>query len=533
MSDVNLPTGVTEWPEKTVKELQTLPDSVESVVQNKKIDLAAGPLNWKQREVWDVTWKYLDLYQKQNDTAKALEQRAEEKKKEEEKKEEKKEKLCFNPSFLKFDDDIVIYSGWMPSVQPHIFSVKDWTFEEIPVLPEKIHYDGNNGVICRNIRIVENWVYSVELVHMKNRRVEQHKWSDYNEVYFIDKSWKILDQIWKLWTFLDEHWVSNERHIRKNSRWFRELLEEKYEWNKNIESKLTIFDKNFDVLFTIENSQQYWVQYCDEEICICQDKMEYFPKKYIILSKTWIIAQWTEDELKWNEHMQKFLEREELRQKRRKENDDKKREKRRLPFGERFKEINHCVMSLNEKRDIATIQNEEWKTLYEIKDILDFYEDDYKPEFRTRDWNFRITERDKDSRVLCIHKYVRGYAKKSIFINKATWEKLEFEWYKWENLILQWRLIEVFVNWYDSEIYDENLDKLWMRLWSGYWLYAVARQENWGIRSYLYDSNTWKELFEIDGESGSNIIKRTYEDEKWQYHLIIEKKDWTLVEIVP
>jgi hypothetical protein len=190
-------------------------------------------------------------------------------------------------------------------------------------------------------------------------------------------------------------------------------------------------------------------------------------------------------------------------------------------------------MSLNEKRDIATIQNEEWKTLYEIKDILDFYEDDYKPEFRTRDWNFRITERDKDSRVLCIHKYVRGYAKKSIFINKATWEKLEFEWYKWENLILQWRLIEVFVNWYDSEIYDENLDKLWMRLWSGYWLYAVARQENWGIRSYLYDSNTWKELFEIDGESGSNIIKRTYEDEKWQYHLIIEKKDWTLVEIVP
>jgi hypothetical protein len=145
----------------------------------------------------------------------------------------------------------------------------------------------------------------------------------------------------------------------------------------------------------------------------------------------------------------------------------------------------------------------------------------------------RITERNKDSGVLCIHKYVWGYAKKSIFINKATWEKLEFEWFKWENSILQWRLIEVFVNWYDSEIYDENLDKLWMRLWSGYWLYAVARQENWGIRSYLYDSNTWKELFEIDGESGSNIIKRTYEDEKWQYHLIIEKKDWTLVEIVP
>ena len=332
---------------------------------------------------------------------------------------------------------------------------------------------------------------------------------------------------------MDEHWVSNERHIRKNSRWFRELLEEKYEWNKNIESKLTIFDKNFDVLFTIENSQQYWIQYCDEEICICQDKMEYFPKKYIILSKTWIIAQWTEDELKWNEHMQKYLEIEELRQKRRKENDDKKREKRRLPFGERFKEINHCVMSLNEKRDIATIQNEEWKTLYEIKDILDFYEDDYRPEFRTRDWNFRITERDKDSWVLCIHKYIWGYAKKSIFINKTTWEKLEFEWFKWENSILQWRLIEVFINWYNSEIYDENLNKLWMRIWSGYRLYAIARQENWEIKVYLYNLDTWKELFEIENKSSSNIIKRDYKDENWQYHLIIEKKDWTLTEVTP
>jgi len=56
--------------------------------------------------------------------------------------------------------------------------------------------------------------------------------------------------------------------------------------------------------------------------------------------------------------MQKFLEKEEIRQKKRKENDKKEREKRRLPFGERFKEINHCIISLNEKGDIATIQND-------------------------------------------------------------------------------------------------------------------------------------------------------------------------------
>jgi hypothetical protein len=50
--------------------------------------------------------------------------------------------------------------------------------------------------------------------------------------------------------------------------------------------------------------------------------------------------------------MQKFLEREEERQKKQKENEDKKQEKRRLPFGERFKEINHCIISLKDKPKI-------------------------------------------------------------------------------------------------------------------------------------------------------------------------------------
>ena len=188
---------------------------------------------------------------------------------------------------------------------------------------------------------------------------------------------------------------------------------------------------------------------------------------------------------------------------------------------------------MSEKGDTATIQNDKWETLYEITDVLNFYENSYSPRFRTKDGTMRITERNNDSGVLCIHKYVWGYAKKAIFINKTTWEKLEFEWFKWENSILQWRLIEVFVNWFDSEIYDENLNKLWMRRWSGYWLYAVARQENWEIRTYLYDSNTWKEICEIESKSSSNIIKRDYRDDDWKYHLIIEKKDGTLIEVSP
>lgn len=501
---------------------------LEEVTQGFQDWIADSFTNQEQSEVLWNDWKYLELYEKQNKVAKELEQRAEENNI----KDRDWSKLFFNPSFLKFDDDIVIYSGWMPSVQPYLFSMKDWTYEEIPLLPEKIYYDGKNGIICRNIGLVENWVYSIELVHIKNGRVEQRKWSDYNEVYYIDKSWKILNQVWKLWTYLDDRGISHERHERENSRWFRELQEEDYEWNKNIKSKLTIFDKKFNVLFTI-NSREYQVQYCDEEICICQDKKAYFPKKYIIVDKTWIIAQWTEDELKLNEHMQKFLEGEEKRQKKRKENEDKEREKRKIPFGERFKEINHCIILQDKERQTAIIQNDKWKVLYEIWDVLDFYEDDYNPEIRTRDWNLRMAARNKNSNILLVQKYEGGYHKKSIFINKTTWEKLEFDWIKWVYSFLHEKLIEVFVNWNDSEIYDGNLNKLWMRIWSGYGLYAVARQENWETKAYLYNSNTWEQLCEIENGHSDKTIKRTYRGDDWKDHLIIEKKDWTLIEVSP
>lgn len=508
-------------------------DIIQNKTENTKIELVESLVNEEGRETMDKHWEYLELYQKQNEVAQQLEKRAEENNL----KDRDWSKLFFSPELLKFDDDIVVYSAWIPSVQPYLFRMKNWTFEEIPLLPEKIHYDGENGVICRNIRIVKNWVYSVELVHMKNHRVEQRwgRWDvylwDYTESYFIDKSWKILEQIWQLWDFVKEDGIYSKHNRQYASLWFRQTELSKYDLNWKLQSKsLTIFDKDLHELFTIENSQQYRVQYCDDEICICQDI--YSPtKKYTIVDKTWIIAQWTVDELKSNEHMQKFLEREEIRQQKQKENEDKIRETRRLPFGERFKEINHCILSFNEKGDIATIKNDKWETLYEITDVLDFYENDYSPEFRTRNWNLEISERDKDSNILFMKKYEWGYQKKSIFINKTTWEKLELDWFKWIYSSLSWKLIEVFVNWNDSEIYDENLNKLWMRIWSGYWLYAVARQENWDIKTYLYNSNTWKQLFEVD--NNINVIKRTYRDEKQQYHLIIQKKDWTLIEVSP
>lgn len=95
------------------------------------------------------------------------------------------------------------------------------------------------------------------------------------------------------------------------------------------------------------------------------------------------------------------------------------------------------------------------------------------------------------------------------------------------------KLIEVFVNWNDSEIYDGNLNKLWMRIWSGYGLYAVARQENWETKAYLYNSNTWEQLCEIENGHSDKTIKRTYRGDDWKDHLIIEKKDWTLIEVSP
>lgn len=132
-------------------------DKLGEVTQGFQDWIAESFTNQEQNEVLWNDWKYLELYEKQNKVAKELEQRAEENKI----KDRDWNKLFFNPNFLKFDDDIVIYSGWMPWVQPHLFSMKDWTYEEIPLLPEKIYYDGKNGIICRNIRIIENWVLSI------------------------------------------------------------------------------------------------------------------------------------------------------------------------------------------------------------------------------------------------------------------------------------------------------------------------------------------------------------------------------------
>ena len=509
---------------------------MELTTETAKTDLLENLSNQENNETASNDWKYLKLYERQNETAKQLEKRAEENNL----RDINGEKVSFSPEKLEFDWDVIIYTSPRLSDLPHLFIMENESFKEIQLLSEKIYPIDRqwNWVIPRNIKKIKDGVYCVELVHLKNNWVEQ-RWGiwdaylwDYNESYFIDKTGKVLDQIWKLWNFVEKDGIYSRHNRQHASLWFRQTEFAKYDFKWKLQSKsLTIFDKNLHKLFTIENNQQYQVQYCDDEVCICQDTKAYSPRKYIIVDKTWIIAQWTEDELKSNEHMQKFLEKEEIRQKKRKENEDKEREKMRIPFWERFKEINHCILSLNKKGDVATIKNDKWEILYEITDVLDFYEDDYSPEFRTKDWNLKMSERNKDSWVLCIHKYVWGYAKKSIFINKTTWEKLEFEWFKWENSILQWRLIEVFVNWYDSEIYDENLDRLWMRLWSGYWLYAVARQENWEIKVYLYNSHTWKQLFEV--ENKRNVIKREYRDEKWQDHLIIEKKDWTLIEVSP
>ena len=501
----------------------------------------------EQSETLWNDWEYLKLYERQNETKKQLEERAEKNNI----KDRDWYKLSFHPECLSFDDDMIIYNTWMPSNQPHLFKKRDWIFEEIPLLPEKVcPIDMQwNWIIPRNIRKVKDGIYCVELVHLKNKWVEQRwgKWDiylwDYSESYYIDKTWKVLEQIWKLWDFVTNDGIYS-KHNWENLWWFRQTDVKKYNHDWKLQSKeWIIFDKNFEKLFTIENSHRYAMQYCDDQACICQDIRTYDPKKYVIIGKTWIIAQWTEEDLKSNESMQKFLEREEERQKKQKENEDKKREKRRLPFGERFKEINHCIISLKDKPKImwlfpqqvksATIQNDQWKILYEIPEVLAFYEDDNRPEFNTNDWNLRISEWNKDSGVLCIYKYVWGYVRESIFINKTTWEKLEFDWYKWENASLQWRLIDVPVNSSDSEIYDENLNKLWFRFWSWSWLYAIARQEAWELKCYLYSISTWKPLCEIWDKWFTSTVKRTYRDKEDNTHVIVEKKDWTLIEVVP
>lgn len=516
--------GQTENTQNTENSWQ-LPDTVATTVKDEGNGLA-GALT---AESPDDKWEYLALYERQNKVAEQLNQRA----KENDKKDKNWNVLCFKPEELEFDGDMVIYGGCFAFKKPYLFSIENETFKEIPILPNETYLDGQwNWVIPVTIEKKADGVYEVSFAYIRNHTVCD-RW---NFSYYIDKSWKKIEKIWKIWKFKtsDGHICSN--NIDTNHWWFRYAKLTNYDPQKETQStSLTIFDENFNTLYTIENSQQYTMKYCDEVVCILENSEGNNQGQYML------IVNW-KDQLDKNELLDKFLAEEAENKRKQEEADKERRARNKIPFWERFKHINHCIILPNNEEHKLTITNdkegEDKKTLIEISDFSKLNEDNNTPSIVTKDWYFRIENRNDDSDILFLKKYDKeGNVKGSVFINKNTWEDLKFDWLSWRLSFLRWKLIEVFYTWSDSEIYDQNLEKVWKKFWStgeDNGLFGIAvTDENWNEKGCLYNASTLENLWEIEIEDKKffwEVIKRTYSDDKGN-HYIIRKKDGTLIEV--
>lgn len=518
---------ITTWetPEVQTGNTWQLPETITTEVWDERNALT-GALTIESP---DNKWEYLELYERQNKVAKQLNQRA----KENDKKDRNWRDLIFKPENLDFDGNMVIYSEWIPFRQPYLFSIENESFKEIPILSEKTYLNEHwNWVIPVSIEKIQDGVYEVSLKYIRD-----HEVLDYYESYYIDKSWKILETVWKIWKFKDANGNICSNYCKENHWWFKytEFTNYDSKWEKKSQT-CTIFDENFNVLHTIENSQLYHMKYCDAAACILEFiKNNNNQQKYIIM------VNWKSN-LKKNEYMDKFLAEEAKNEHEWEKENSERRARNEMPFEERFKDINHCIILQNNEEHKLTITNdkegEDKKTLIEINDFMVLNEDNNAPSIVTKDWYFIIENRNEDSDILFLKKYDKeGFAKKSVFINKNTWEKMEFDWFEWKNSFLRWKLIQVMYTWSDSEIYDEKLEKIWKKFWASgdEWksLFGIMIGEKWNEKGYLYNTSTWKNLWEIDIDDKNfwwNVIKRRYSDDKG-IHYIIRKKDGTLIEV--
>jgi len=518
---------------ETIEEQQgnpwQLPDTVATTVKDEANGLA-GALT---AESPDSKWEYLALYERQNKVAEQLNQRA----KENDKKDRNGKDLSFKPEEIEFDGNMVIYSEWIPFKQPYLFSMENESLKEIPILPGEIYLNERwNWVIPVTIEKIGDGIYQVFLKQIRDHKVCD-RW-DFLDSYYIDKSWKKIDKVWKVWKFRTKDGLVCSNYIDTNSWWFRyaELTNYDSEWEEQQSQALTIFDENFDTLYTIENSQQYSVKYCDKVVCVLKDTRANYSGQYVL------IVNW-KDQLDKNEFLDKFLAEEAENKRKQEAADNERRARNEMPFEERFKDINHCIILQNNEENKLTITNDkEWedkKTLIEIDDFIVLNQDNDTPSIVTKDWYYRIENRNEDSDILFLKKYDKeGSVKESIFINKNNdWEPLKFDWYAWDYSFLQTKLIQVMFSWSDSEIYDQNLKKLWKKFWAtgdnNGGLFGIAiRDENWNEKGCLYNASTWENLWEIEIEDKKffwEVIKRRYLDDKGN-HYIIRKKDGTLIE---
>lgn len=474
---------------------------------------------------WELQWsngEYLKLYERQNQIAEALRNWWNE--------HNIKDKHGNNPYFtdpwcLSFDDDVIVLNSLR---NVHFIKDNNGSFEEIPLLPNKLWY---NDTAIRGVFKVWDY-YLVDLCHLdqNNKVLQDINWNAKISRYVVNKYWKSPIELWD---------QTGDIQFFVNHRWKYEVTK----WWKWDKVWRTVYDKNMEKIAEFEDvkwlpsQQKYNIEYCDDEVCICT-KMEHGPaQEYAIFDKDGLVVQGTEhglDLIRYRDNFEKYL-------KGKKEKAERDRDAYtkliHIPFEERYMAKNHCKITYNndEKTDIS-INNDKWELLYHLWEMTHKHFDENKLEFATKEWeSVQILNRNKDNNILFIQ--ITNYnkdTKKSIFIDKTTWEKKEFDGFMWKFSFLNWKLIEVFLTGDKSEIYDDHLNLLWNKLRSKWSMYAVATYKGNGAEQrYLYSEKTWKEICEIWLGDKNAVIKREYQDENWNYHYIVVQKDGTPIEVIP
>ncbi len=477
---------------------------VEDVVQRSIVDTLSlndgQAVEHKETEWWH---EYLDLWNKQVETAKKLDEYYE-------KNNLKDEYDKFDPRCISFDGDTIIDN--------HVWNVKfikenNWEYSEIPLLRDKLL---QNSAI-RGIHKFWDY-YMIDIVQLNDNGWVKSE--DDTRRFVVDGNWELLPQLW-IQTWKDQ--------FRKDSFW-------KYEYVKNLEDnkvKICLYNENMEKIAEREDKKEfserlYSIQDFVDDMCVCHKRVDGVRPVYTIFDKNWVVAEWTEKELSDCEAAKKFFEQKEQNDRKFKENNEKWHN---LPESQKDLQRYWCMLNKDDNWWYI-LENEKWEKIFEF-DIDDYkvYKESYGFKLYSENWKWRF-EISKWVNSILVRKF-EWNIEKDFVLNLNTWDMKEF-WASFYNGF-EWCLFEHFINQNNAEIYDKNFNFLWKEVWNNKDLCFIANSENeyWEIKYYVYSKETWKKLTEYKAywdHWPSRAIKNSYKDGDKTYY-IIEQPDWNLVQV--
>lgn len=499
-------------------------------------DAVATILQTENTEAND-DFDYVAYYRDQKETAKKLNKYFEDK---------WIKRLCWLPYNLE-PNNITIYYGDNPwektiithSGDPvHFFREKNWELEEVVFFPDEIVTEELTSIfevwdyLCAHAWWVNEWQYTR---------------------YYIDKDGNCIQQLW------EQTW--KERFFLNPYLWAYEFHKKIWE-NSEI---CTIFNKKMEKIAEFEKNweERYDVEYCNEDVCLCYlEKKEQWldargkpivkiERRYNVFKENQIIKEWKradlEKDLKWEDYMSNYFQKQEEIE----NNIKQKKERENTPLENRFKDISYCeIVYDNDDKSELSIKSVREKILYQLSDVdkISFDGTSLHVEYKDK-WKgyIEIDGFNSDSNVLIIRSITQSIeTRKATLINKSTWGKIEFNWFEWDSVYREWKIIKVYYDGDEAKIYDENLNFLWYYSEKGlnlnykeksddYWIlcikwedwmdYIVSAKEGKIVTSYckIYDNRGHRKPWYIDYEKDWKIYLIVSVVWKWYTQVKIEK----------